>query len=59
MDTPAQKRAKNNYQKKVKVIRLQFYPNNDADTEMYEFLKAQTNTTQFLKKLVKRDMEQE
>ena len=57
MDTPAQKRAKNNYQKKVKVFRLQFYPNNENDTAMYKHLKAQTNTTQYLKRLIKQDMQ--
>lgn len=56
MDTPAQKRAKNNYQKKVKVFRLQFYPNNERDKELYAHIKAQPNTTQYLKSLIERDM---
>ena len=58
MDTPAQRQAKNNYQKKVKVIRLQFYPNNDKDTQIYKHLKEQENTTQYLKQLIAKDMQQ-
>ncbi len=56
MDTPAQKRAKNNYQKKVKVFRLQFYPYNERDQKLYEHIKAQENTTQYLKRLIEQDM---
>lgn len=56
MGTPAQRRAKNNYQKKIKVIRVQFYPNSEQDTEMYAHLKEQENITQYIKSLVLRDM---
>ena len=56
MDTPAQKRAKAKYRKKVRAITMQFYPNNERDAKLLAYLKAQENTTQYLKSLVERDM---
>lgn len=56
MDTPAQKRAKAKYRKKVRAITMQFYPNNERDAKLLAHLKAQENTTQYLKSLVERDM---
>ena len=36
MQTEAQRRATSNYRKKVKQLTIRFYPNRDADEEMYE-----------------------
>ena len=59
MDTPAQKRAKANYRKKVRTITMQFFPNNEDDAKVYTHIKAQPKMNQYLKNLVLRDMEQE
>ena len=56
MATEAQRRALNNYRKKTKSIVVRFYP-NDADEAMYAWLKSQENTTEYLKGLVRADME--
>lgn len=56
MATKAQRRALNNYRKKTKSIVIRFYP-NEADDEMYAWLKSQENTTEYLKGLVRADME--
>lgn len=53
----SQKRAVSAYRKKsVKQLTMRFYP-NDADDAMYQWLKSQPNTTEYLKKLVAADME--
>lgn len=53
----SQKRAVSAYRKKsVKQLTMRFYP-NDADDVMYQWLKSQPNTTEYLKKLVAADME--
>lgn len=57
MQTEAQRRATSNYRKKVKQLILRFYPNSDADEEMYEWLKSQDNTTDYIKKLISADMQ--
>ena len=57
MHTEAQKRAKNNYQKKVKKILMQFYPSNKEDEELYAHIKAQPKINQYLKDLVRADMQ--
>lgn len=57
MQTEAQRRATSNYRKKVKQLTLRFYPNSDADEEMYEWLKSQDNTTDYIKKLISADMQ--
>lgn len=57
MQTEAQRRAASNYRKKVKQLTLRFYPNSDADEEMYEWLKSQDNTTDYVKKLISVDMQ--
>ncbi len=57
MQTEAQRRAASNYRKKVKQLTLRFYPNSDADEEMYEWLKSQDNTTDYIKKLISVDMQ--
>ena len=59
MDTPAQKRAKANYRKKVRTVTLQFFPNNEMDAKIYAHIKAQPKMNQYVKNLVLRDMEQE
>ena len=56
MATEAQRRALNNYLKKTKSVVVRFYP-NDADEAMYAWLKSQENTTEYLKGLVRADME--
>ena len=57
MVTEAQKRANAAYRKKsVKQLTMRFYP-NEADEEMYAWLKSQENTTEYLKALVRADME--
>lgn len=56
MATEAQRRALNNYRKKTKSVVVRFYP-NDADEAMYAWLKSQENTTEYLKGLVRADME--
>ncbi len=53
----SQKRAVSAYRKKsVKQLTMRFYP-NDADEAMYQWLKSQPNTTEYLKRLVAADME--
>ena len=44
-------------QKNVFVKRLPFNRNNPDDVELLAFLEAHGNTTQYLKKLIRRDME--
>lgn len=57
MVTEAQKRANAAYRKKsVKQLTMRFYP-SDEDEEMYAWLKSQENTTEYLKALVRADME--
>lgn len=57
MQTEAQRRAANNYRKKVKQLTVRFYPNSDSDEEMYAWLKSQDNTTNYIKKLISADMQ--
>lgn len=57
MQTEAQRRAASNYRKKVKQLTIRFYPNSDADEEMYAWLKSQENTTDYIKKLISSDMQ--
>ncbi len=54
--TEAQKRAKRNYEKKVKKISLQFYP---TETDLYEFLQTKDNKAGFIKQLIREAMEKE
>lgn len=57
MVTEAQKRANAAYRKKsVKQLTMRFYP-NDEDEAMYAWLKSQENTTEYLKALIRADME--
>ena len=59
MDTPAQKRAKANYRKKVRTVTLQFFPNNETDAKIYAHIQKQPKKNQYLKSLVLREMEQQ
>ena len=53
----SQKRAISEYRKKsVKQLTIRFYP-GEADEAMYQWLKSQPNTTEYLKNLVAADME--
>ncbi len=54
--TEAQKRAKRNYEKKVKKISLQFYP---TETDLYEYLQTKENKAGFIKQLIREAMESE
>ena len=53
----SRKRAVSEYRKKsVKQLTILFYP-GEADEAMYQWLKSQPNTTEYLKNLVAADME--
>lgn len=57
MLTEAQKRAKNKYQREhVKTFTLRFFPNGE-DEELYAWLKAQPKMAQYVKQLIKSDMD--
>ena len=56
MKTDAQRRAENSYRKKTKQIVIRFYPSAD-DEELYAWLKSQENVTEYLKTLVRVDMQ--
>ena len=56
MTTDAQRRVTAAYRKKsVKQLVIRFRPNDD-DRAMYDWLKSQENTTEYIKNLVRRDM---
>lgn len=56
MNTSAQRRAENAYQKKsVKRAVVKFYP---GDEKLYEWVKSQENMSGYFKELARRDMEQ-
>lgn len=55
MKTDAQRRAENAYRKKTRQIVIRFYP-NEQDEELYAWLKARENATEYLKSLVRDDM---
>ena len=57
MKTDAQRRAENAYRKKTKQIVNRYYPNSESDEDLYEWLKSQENTTEYLKNLVREDMQ--
>ena len=53
----SQKRAVSEYRKKsLKQLTIRFYP-GEADEVMYQWLKSQPNTTEYLKNLIAADME--
>ena len=55
MATEAQKRATDAYRKRnVKTFNVKFFP---ADTELYEWLQSQEGKNQYVKDLIRRDME--
>ena len=57
MATEAQRRATSAYRKKsVKQLTIRFYPDED-DEQMYQWLKSQENTTEYIKTLIRKDME--
>lgn len=57
MLTEAQKRTKNKYQREhVKTFTLRFFPNGE-DEELYAWLKAQPKMAQYVKQLIKSDMD--
>ena len=59
MTYDAQKRATAAYRKRsVKQLVIRFYPNDD-DQDMYTWLKAQNNTTEYIKSLIREDMNNE
>lgn len=56
MRTDAQRRAENAYRKKTKQIIIRFYP-TDNDEKLYAWLKEKDNTTEYIKQLVRADMQ--
>ena len=56
MKTDAQRRAENAYRKKTKQIVIRFYPSAE-DEELYAWLKSQENVTEYLKTLVRDDIQ--
>lgn len=57
MVSDAQKRANNEYRKRsVKTYTLKFFP---GDADLYEWLQQQENKAQYLKDLMREDMESE
>lgn len=59
MTYDSQKRATAAYRKRsVKQLVIRFYPNDD-DENMYKWLKAQNNTTEYIKSLIREDMNNE
>ncbi|MDO4443279.1 MAG: hypothetical protein Q4B69_05325 [Slackia sp.] len=56
MATEAQRRALNAYRKKTKSVVVRFYP-NESDEAMHAWLKSRENTTEYIKSLVRADME--
>lgn len=59
MTYDSQKRATAAYRKRsVKQLVIRFYPNDD-DQDMYTWLKAQNNTTEYIKSLIREDMNNE
>lgn len=56
MATEAQRRATSSYRKRsVKQLVIRFYPNED-DESIYKWLKEQNNTTEYIKSLIRDDM---
>lgn len=57
MVTEAHKRAVSTYRKKnVKQIVMRFYPGDD-DAALYEWIKSHENVNEYLKNLVRDDMQ--
>jgi tRNA U54 and U55 pseudouridine synthase Pus10 len=54
MATEAQRRAVQNYKKKVKRITIDFAP---SEMEMWEHIQAQDKKQTYIKSLIKADME--
>ena len=55
MATEAQKRATDNYRRKsVKTFNLKFFP---ADADLYEWLQQQESKNQYVRDLIRADME--
>lgn len=55
--TEAQKRAQENYRKKsTKSFLVKFFP---ADMELYEWLQSKELRNQYVKRLIREDMERE
>ena len=56
MATEAQRRATSSYRKRsVKQLVIRFYP-NEGDERIYKWLKEQDNTTEYIKDLIREDM---
>lgn len=57
MATEAQRRAENAYRKKnVRQVIMRFYP-SDEDAALYEWIKSHDNVNEYLKSLVREDMQ--
>ncbi len=55
-DTPAQRRAKLKYNKKMKQFIVAFSPN---EMELWDYLSTKENKAGFVKSLIRREMEAE
>ncbi len=56
MATDAERRAKAAYQRKVRQVTIQFYPDNERDDAILAYIKLQPKINAYLKSLVERDM---
>ena len=56
MKTDAQKRAYAKYTKKTKQFNMKFFPNNELDQKLYEYMKSQDKINAYLKGLIAQDM---
>lgn len=52
--TEARKRAKANYNAKVKRISVEFYP---AEMDLYDKVKSQDSIQKYIKELIKKDIQ--
>lgn len=54
MNTDAQKRAKQKYQKKLKRVVVEFYP---TEADLIEQIEKQTQKQTYIKNLIRKDLE--
>lgn len=54
--TEAQKRAKENYNKKITKVSVEFSSSNPSDVELLAKLQAQPNKQGYIKELIRKDL---
>lgn len=54
--TEAQKRAKENYNKKITKVSVEFSSSNPSDVELLAKLQAQPNKQGYIKDLIRKDL---